>query len=258
VPSFAGEFDLERALTLIYGGPTWSNPNLKQYENFKDSNQAFIRSVFDAPYKEQKVEKHIVIAALTPQADYFCHACWPLLGGAIFRKDGQQWSIETENKVIEPGNGWGDTFELVQIGLNRHGVVHHIDDVHGGYEDMTATVLFPLNGTLLAQQLPSQISGTPGPGACEAPTQQFRLSFTSGNESSPRRNEKYFDLVVDVQWNEGKCKEIETDEGVDFQFTGKVCRNISRYLFLESGYKLLATQLSDCADWHATENPGTQ
>jgi hypothetical protein len=256
VRSFAGEFDVEKALKLVYGDLIWSDKILKQFENFKDSDEARICSVFDASFKEQHVEKHVVIAALTPNVEYYgCHACWPLLGGAVFRNDGEQWSIESESKVLEPGNGWGDKFSLVKTGQDQHGVVHLVEDVHQGYEDKVASIFFPLEGQLFAQKFSTAITGTPGSGACEVPDQHLRLSFTDGKMLPLRLYENYYEIVVDEQWNEGKCSEIETGVDVEFLFIGRVCHNISRYRFNKSEYQLLVTHLNGCVDWHVLKKP---
>lgn len=258
-PSFSGEFDVQKALTLLYGGSTWNDPALKSHRIFKDEDQAYIQAVFDAPYQEQGVEKHIVIATLAPYMDYGCHACRTLLGGAAFRKDGESWTIEAQSKILGsalgPGVDWGDTFELEYIGPDRYGVVYQVNDVHQGDEDKNVSVIFPLNGTLVAQDFPSEVINGPGPGACGPPEQYLRVSFGDWGDSSPNPDEKYFDLVVDMQWNVGKCRLIDTAGDTDAVFTGEVCHRINRYRFVNNKYKLLKTQLHGCAVWHAVVEP---
>ena len=87
--SFAGDFDPGKALAVVYGSQTWSDPRLREYADFPQG-RAFVVPAFDAAFNEQGVEKHIVLATLTPRpaAAYNCNACSPLLGGAVFRKEG--------------------------------------------------------------------------------------------------------------------------------------------------------------------------
>ncbi|HUG72093.1 MAG TPA: hypothetical protein VMK82_01600 [Steroidobacteraceae bacterium] len=66
--SFRGAFDVVTALTLVYGRTPWSD-------------------------------------ALTPppRSQHSCHACSPMLGGAIFSRDGERW--RTQQPLVCPHTG---------------------------------------------------------------------------------------------------------------------------------------------------------
>ena len=152
--SFAGPFAVDRALAVVFGGRTWQDPALRSYPGY-DDNVAFVEALFDAAYVEDGVDKHVVIATLTPRprSQHSCHACAPLLGGAVFRTSGDSWEIEAAGRIIGLGHAWygrASSLELVRIGPGRHGLMHRIEDVNGGYEDKSIELIFARDGTLVA------------------------------------------------------------------------------------------------------------
>ncbi|MGW8369799.1 MAG: hypothetical protein ACWGPN_14125, partial [Gammaproteobacteria bacterium] len=242
--AFLGEFDARAAVAAIYGGETWADASLAQYQSFADTDRAFVAPLFDAAFVEQGSDKHVVIATLTPKpiAEYACHACAPLLGGAVFVRDADGWHIEAEGTLIEPGNAWGTELTLVQIGWDRYGVLHRISDLGGGIEYKQASLIFAEDGVLATRfSVPGRSS--PGPGACQVPESYQHISFAGGFAESTRRNEPLFDIVVDAQWNDGVCRTLESDGGLEIIYSGRVCHRIDRYRRLDGEYRLLTTHL---------------
>lgn len=255
--ALTGELDVKAALAALYGGETWADASLRGYASFADTDRAFVAPLFDAAFVEQGLDKHVVIATLTPRPidEFGCHACTPLLGGAVFARDGDSWRIEAEGRLIEPGNAWGTELSLVRIGAERYGVLHRIDDLGGGIEYKQASLIFAEAGVLATRfSVPGRSS--PGPGACQTPESSLRISFAGGHEASTRRNEPLFDVVVDAQWNAGTCRTLDSDAGIEVAFSGQVCHRIARYRRRDGEYALLTTHLDVCGDWRSGEDRG--
>ena len=243
--SFAGAFTPEQALTLVYGGMVWESPALSGFRYSEP--RAFIEPLFDAAYVEDGVEKHIVIAALTPQppAQYFrCHACSPLLGGGVVRADGESWTLEAAGPILEFGHAWHGThgwLDLVRVGPDRFGVLHRKSDMSGGYEDKSASLFLARDGTLeIAFEAP-KVNG-PGPGACGIPHEQH-LRLTIDETEEPGDDVELFDVIVDAQWNDADCRMIDAET---MTYDGQVCHRVTRYRYSDGAYVLSATELDEC------------
>jgi hypothetical protein len=242
--SFDGPFAVERALALIYGGPVWEDPRISSYPNF-ETDRAFVEPLFDAAYVEGGNAKHVVIATLTPRpwSEYRCHACSPLIGGAVFRADGDSWTIEAVGTVIGLGHAWYGThssLDLVRIGPNRFSLLHAIEDVNGGYESKRVSLIFARDGDL-AVRFEESIVESPGPGACGIPEEQH-LRVTMG-EPDEAGGGALFDLIVDMRWNDARCRMLEPEVAT---FEGQVCHRVSRYRHTDDAYVLVATERDEC------------
>jgi hypothetical protein len=245
--SFEGPFVVERALEIIYGGSTWQDAELLNDPGY-DDGRAFVAPLFDAAYVEDSVEKHIVIATLTPRprSQNSCHACSPLQGGAVFRASGDSWEIEAVGRIIGLGHAWyglSSSLRLVRIGPERYGLLHRIEDIHGGYEDKSLELIFAQDGMLAIQFAAPPVSG-PGPGACGIPEEQhLRLTFDGSGVVSREADAGLFDLLVDRRWNDARCRILEDAVAT---FEGQVCHRVSRYEFRDGGYTLVGNDIDEC------------
>jgi hypothetical protein len=211
-----GAYDAQKALALIYGSLEWNDKKLSEY--FKDKTVGYISLDFDSIYTEGGKEKHFVIAHITPSPieEYRCHACTPLVGGAVFAKSKNGWVVESENKVMGWGNAFGEDFKLEKIGADKAGLVLRIQDVHQGYENKSTKLFISYNGKL-NPVLEVGFGESPGPGACMegAEAQSINVRFEPGNQS------EYFDAVADIQYNEGNCgKLVVKKQSSRYRFAG--------------------------------------
>lgn len=247
ITSFRGEFNPDTALTVIYGREPWSD-RLTRRRSALDSGQEFIEPLYDAAYVEDGVDKHVVIATLTPKprSQFDCHACSSMLGGAVFRREGDEWRIESIGLKIEPAHAWldgnHDRLALVRVGRNKYGLLHEVDDVGQGHESMSASLIFGVDG-VLASRLTVPTVGGPGPGVCGAPAQHLDVdvlepgmdagSPAAGNAGADSGLAIYA-VVVEAQWNEARCESIEG--GNRARLSGRVCQRTSRYQFRDGTY----------------------
>jgi hypothetical protein len=236
--SFSGEFDPVLALAVVYGGQLPAS----RVNTFK-MGEDFIEPLYDAAYVEGGVDKHVVIATLTPRprSEYGCHACWPMLGGAVFRRDGDVWRIESTGLKIEQGHAWFDgqhgKLTLVHVGPDRYGLLHQVNDMSGGDESMRASLIFGVDGVLASRLVAPPVQG-PGPGACGMPEQHLKVATLEAGAGS------FYEVAVDAVWNEGRCEYIEG--GTRARSSGRACHRATRYRYREGTYVQTAVDTAVC------------
>jgi hypothetical protein len=208
--------DAKKVFAELYGGSVWKDEALAQY--FKDKNSGYLAPIFEERFTEGGLEKLLVLGHIAPEPieEYFCHACVPLLGGAIFLRQGTGWVVESAQKII----GWGDAFgggrfSVIPIGPAKYGVAIRSSDAHQGYEDLRGSILVPDHGKLNVA-LTVGYSERPGPGACldvGLLPQGVNITF------EPVGNSSYFDAVVQVQYNDGNCEHsVRVEKTVRYRF----------------------------------------
>lgn len=204
------------AFLNLYGGAIWTDKSIGDY--FKDKTEGYISPKFEGRFIEGGINKLLVLGYITPDEDYFCHACVPLVGGAVFQKQESKLVVESAQKII----GWGDvletgTYELVQIGPDKYGVSIHITDAHQGYQDNKFEILVSYQGKLNIA-LDAGYVERPGDAACiddnvELPKQDLSLKF------EPGKNPEYFDAIVRARYNDGACQHwVRKEETRRYQF----------------------------------------
>ena len=151
------------ALVSVYGSLEWNDQRLASHRDFSDGH-AYVEPAFDATFEEEGVTKRIVVATLTPKPrrEYSCHACSPILGGAVFRRDGDSWRREATGEVIQLSSAWHASLQLMQIGPDRYAILHQVNDVHGGAETRQASLIFVLATNSRCVSGPMCLSSRPG------------------------------------------------------------------------------------------------
>lgn len=242
--SFRGEFDPLLALTVVYDGklPT------SRVNNFRKGDD-FIEPLYDAAYVEGGVDKHVVIATLTPRprSEYDCHGCPPMLGGAVFRRDGDVWRIESTGLRIEQGHAWFDgrhgKLTLVHVGPDSYGLLHQIEDVAQGDESKRASLIFGVDGVLASRLAVPSVAG-PGPGACGVPAQHLKVGILEAGAGNTGSEPGFYDVAVDALWNDGGCESI--DGGTRARSYGRACHRITRYRYRDGTYVQTAVETDVC------------
>ena len=221
-------FDANKAMILLYGGQTWTSSDLKRY--FKGQTTGYISVAFESGYNEKNSEKHFVIFHITPEPaeQYMCHACTPLIGGAIYTKIKDSWAIETKSMIIGWGNAFGEKISLVRIGKDRHAIMLLITDAHQGYETKYINLITPYMGVLKVA-LNVGFGEKPSSGACgeAASEQKVEIKFDETQKS------EYFNIVTHIQYNEGTCQKLTVN------------KKTAIYKFVKGKYKLISASEKD-------------
>jgi hypothetical protein len=243
-----GEFTADAALALVYGELPWVDERLASFGRFEGA-QAYVELLFERGFVEDGIEKRIVVATLTPQprAQYGCHACTPLIGGAVFRRDRDGWALEARGEILERSHPWFDashaSLELVEVAPGRYGLLHRVNDVNGGIETKRTSIIFAHDGEL-GVRFAAHIPETPGPGACNVPAP--RLEVQLSDERREPNEPGYYDVEADYAYNDGACRARDGEDGLVIVFAGRVCRQVERWRFTGGSYTLLGVTSSSC------------
>ncbi len=232
--SLDGEISGLRVLKLLYGELTDDNGKAREpalwrkvkvpdeLKDFSDET-ADVYVAFEAAYTEDGTQKYIVITQARPSgSDFGCHACAPLIGGAIFAKTGNRWVLEVENKYIDLIGKYGlaEPMELVKIGPRKHGILVKADDMYQGYESWFVMLIGPLDGELGGLF----VDGFEGPGEGACPDggsktgQGIDIAFIDNPKS------QLSDIRVTKRMNTGECGRV------------KPVTRIERYVFRNGQY----------------------
>jgi hypothetical protein len=218
----SGHFDGQDALRLLYGSGVWRSDELKSY--FQGQSHGYVSLAFEASYIERDQDKHVVLLRITPRPaeQYDCHACTPLIGGGVFRWSGTKWVVESSSRIIGWGNPFGETFTVVEIGPDQHGILDSIADAFQGYETRSIRLIVPYKGAFRSA-LTIGFSERPGAGACEnrSTAEQYAdIRFR-------RADSELFEVDTKLQFNHGSCAKLS------------VRKQIRRYRFSGGQYRML-------------------
>src|SRR5206468_3408423 len=117
------------ALRVSYWGDVVTPPGPNHDFLVGEYNKgAIVRPFFSQPFREGDAEKRFLLTQMVPrgESDYQCHACSPLVGGAIFVHRNGTWIPEREQLAIAQYGGWGEVPKapkLVRIGPAKMGVL---------------------------------------------------------------------------------------------------------------------------------------
>ncbi len=248
--SINSELSALKALKELYGELTVENgrsrePAIWHYitvpidlkEYYPEDKDVFVYVAFEAKYEEAGIEKYILVTQTRPSNDpwYGCHVCAPLIGCFIFKKSGNLWVLESQNKYLGVIGKWGwinkktidlvhkDTLELIKVGPEKHGLLVRGGDLHQGYDNYYFYLIVPYKDALRVA-LSDGIEGA-GPTACSDQaaknSQRISVAFNKKNTS------EYYGVIVTKQWNKGPCrkvksvKEIKTYDFADGVYTEK-------------------------------------
>lgn len=213
-------FDKTKAVSMLYGGELFRSRQIKDY--FPKQDYVYPRLVFDQAYVQQGQHKHIVVMRLSPQPgdEYFCHACHPLLGAAVFNWTDQQWQVESKNLLLGWGNSFDESFKLVKIGPDRHAILDSIEDVHQGFQDKRIRLIVAHQASMQFG-LDFGFNEKPSTDACGSGgyiEQEASLRFVKSNQ-------EFFDVITKLNFNDGSCDKF------------KVRKQTMRYRYVDGRYQ---------------------
>jgi len=144
------------------------------------------------------VPKSSVGLAETDPRSFECHACAPLIGAAIFVREGDRWQVESSRTVVSRGGGFGSPpadFQIIVIGPHKIGIEVSDGDTGGGETTISKVIMVPWKGKVneaLRYVAADNNKGDCGTEKDELPcyANHKRLSFV------PRANHDYFDVLL--------------------------------------------------------------
>lgn len=167
------------------------------YLNAQPSLTVRLKSTY--PFVQQKIRKYFLLTeALPAQADYHCHVCAPVLGGAIVAQTEQGWTIEAQSQAVTALGGFGVSPEnqFVQIGPEQYGVMFDVWAGNQGCYDQQF-VLFAMQAGKVA--ILAEVEGGTLRTDCLVPDVDHDARY----EFIPQNGAIYFPLKVTTTVSEG-------------------------------------------------------
>jgi hypothetical protein len=158
---FYGNFDPDRQTSTV----TFSSTDSVRIHG----EPMTVRPLFHMLSSDANPQSFILVTYAVPKRDeeYYCHACAPTLGMAVFTKKGSNWTLTASNRAVTDAGGFGKppkSVELVEIGTN-HRAVQIKDTDEGGETTTVLLILAPWNDTVnLALE---RIIGDDNEGMCD-------------------------------------------------------------------------------------------
>lgn len=114
-----------------------------------DDVQIILKGIY--PFIQHGVPKNFIVTEAMPvKPGYDCHACAPVLGGAILAQTGQHWVLEAHTRAIIAWGafGVGSAYQFIEIGPEAYGVLFDAWAGNQGCFDQTFLLIAPLAKTL--------------------------------------------------------------------------------------------------------------
>ena len=155
-PSISGDLTDGKVLQLLYGNydalkgrAIWqaTEGDLQRYELDSGFGQTVHTEVIlnEQIYQDGEIRR-IVLTSTNLESGNGCHACSPVIGGALFTQTQGGWMLDFEQRIIGHMGSWGTPppVELVRIGPDRYGAVFLHEYQSQGLISRTAFFIAPI------------------------------------------------------------------------------------------------------------------
>jgi len=212
--SVPADFDLARAMKLLYG----NYDPLAHTSTFR-LTKSYPHTFFDKPGKvdarafltvgasDGGAMKVFLLTAAVPHGspEFDCHACAPVIGAAVFAKNGAGWAVEASNREFDVIGNWGGppTAEIVRLGPERMGFELKPGNTNQGETVGSVMILLAWKGGIRevfdAETISTETSDC-GDGMGQCRDKSGEISFVRGED------EDYDDIVLTISGTEINAK----------------------------------------------------
>ncbi|MET0210020.1 MAG: hypothetical protein ABW220_13330 [Burkholderiaceae bacterium] len=193
------------ALRMVYGGPRWTDPQLNAFfgGGSRVKLQAEIREVFRAPYREDGIDKLMLVYQLTPgpRDGFRCAACVPALGAAVLGATAAgRWQLRARGLLLMGGapGAEDEDLQMLQLGEERWALRSRQRDVNRGLESLSERLVVEHEGKVVVAGYLG-FKDKPGPLACGA---RAAPQSTGVSVLSPGLGPR---VEIVLRFNEGAC-----------------------------------------------------
>lgn len=238
VVSLEGEFDAAKALRAVYGTynaeqkrAQWkpTKEELNRFSFYNNIQTLYSRAYFTKPFQQNGVERYFVITRTAPaKAD--CEDCVPVLGGAVFTKNGEEWALDAQSKMITRTGSHGELSagRLVKLGANKYGVLFHWKAISEGVAEEGDMLITETKSGL--KEVFSMITGGDNKKHCDEigayADEGACWAYRSKLEFVPNASSSFYDLRIS---SEG-TKQVEDNDIIPV-------RETKRFVYSETGYR---------------------
>lgn len=240
VVSLEGEFDSTKALRAIYGTynteqkrAQWkpTKEELNRFSFYNNIQTLYSRAYFIKSFQQSGFERYFVITRTAPSKSD-CEDCVPVLGGAVFTKNGDEWELNSQSKLITRTGLHGELSggRIVKIGAEKYGVMFHWKATSDGIAEEGDLLIAETKGGL--KEVFSMVTGGDNKKHCEEvgayADDPSCWSYRSKIDFVANANSSFYDLRVT---SEG-TKQVEESEILPI-------RETKRFVYSETGYRPL-------------------
>lgn len=188
----------------------------------REAKEFYIKTVLISPFQQAGVDKQLLITAATPP-EHTCHACAPIIGAFVFKKSGNDWELETEQKyVVELGSyGTAPDAKLTKIGKDTYGALFESGDSGQGLTSEAVVVIAKIDKEF--KEILTVETGGDNFGACGDDLGPC-WKFSSKYEFVPGKDENFFDFKISTSGtrsSEEGDSTVPVDEETVFNFDGR-------------------------------------
>jgi len=116
------------------------------HEDYEKYTKGGIDLTILPEFEEEYGNYYILIVSIIPEK-YRCHACDPLLAGALFQSNDKGWELVAKNLSITTHGIWGyvpEFKEIIDIGQGKPGVVLYACTMNQGYISTWFKIIGPV------------------------------------------------------------------------------------------------------------------
>lgn len=236
--SLEGEFDPAKALRAVYGTynteqkrAQWkpTKEELNRFSFYNNIQTLYSRAYFTKAFEQNGVDRYFVITRTAPSKSD-CEDCVPVLGGAVFTRNGEEWELDAQSKMITRTGSHGELSNgrVVKLGPEKYGVMFHWKATSEGVTEEGDLLIAETKNGL--KEVFSMVTGGDNKKHCqdigayadESPCWAYRSKL----DFVPNANSSFYDLRVA---SEG-TKQVEENNVIPV-------RETKRFVFSETGYR---------------------
>lgn len=206
--------------------------------SFKLGDDIVVHPLWASAAEEEGKQKIVFLTFAVPKDSFGkpetdtgvfeCHSCTPLIGAAVFVRDGDRWQVESSRAVVSRGGGFGsppNRFRVIEIGRDRIGIEMSDTYVGQGEAAVSRTIMVPWKGKVNESLGYTESNDNRGGCGGEEPP-------CFSNRRTPifvhRANPDYFDLRLTLSGT------VLPDNG---PYKPKSVHKVERFVFEDGYYK---------------------
>jgi hypothetical protein len=208
--SVPADFNLAAAMKLLYGNydplahtSTFRLSKTYPHTFFDKPGKVDARAFLAAGVSDSGATKVFVLTSAVPHGspEFDCHACAPLIGAAVFAKNGAAWAVESSNKEFDVIGNWGGppAAEIARVGPERAGFELKPGNTNQGETVGSVMILLPWKGSVRevfdAETVSTETSDC-GDGMGECRDKTGEIAFVRGTDPN------YDDIVLTISGTE--------------------------------------------------------
>jgi hypothetical protein len=231
------QFGIGQAMAMLYGNfdasKGTSTTTFKRADSVYTYDEPMaVRSLFQAFVNEDGQKKFVILTYAVPSRDekYYCHACAPTIGMAVYRKEQERWVLSASKRAVTDSGSFGkppQSVELVEIGANRHAVKIEETDEGNGETTKVLTLVVPWKNSISVAL--ERIIADDNEGMCDDADKGLLPCYSNQRKILffPNQKSNYFDIELTLSGTDllasekprlWRARKVKGKEVLSFQY----------------------------------------